>query len=197
VGGELLVGRYQLRPPRLLGAALATAEVGGQPLVDLGERLGPEAVDPHESSPKRGLKKSGRSSQAGGDPWEAVMDKVVHFEVPFDDGERATAFYREAFGWQLNSMPQMQYTLVTTTPTDDQGRLAEAGGINGGMLHRQGPITSPIITIGVDDIDDSLARIEKLGGKVAIGRQPVGDMGFSAYAHDTEGNLIGLWQNAA
>ena len=124
------------------------------------------------------------------------MDKVVHFEVPFDDGERATSFYHEAFGWQLNSMPQMQYTMVTTTPTDDQGMVAEVGGINGGMLHRQGPITGPVITIGVENIDDSLARIEKLGGKVAIGKQAVGDMGFSAYVEDTEGNVIGLWQNA-
>jgi len=124
------------------------------------------------------------------------MDKVVHFEVPFDDGARAANFYREAFGWQLNSMPEMQYTMVTTTGTDDQGRPAEAGGINGGMLARQGPITAPVITIGVDDLDDAVARVEKLGGQVAIGRQPVGDMGFSAYVHDTEGNLIGLWQSA-
>jgi uncharacterized protein len=124
------------------------------------------------------------------------MDKVVHFEVPFDDGPRAVNFYREAFGWQLNSMPQMQYTLVTTTETDEQGRPAEVGGINGGMLAKQGPITAPVITIGVEDLDDAIARVEKLGGKVAIGRQSVGDMGFSAYFHDTEGNLIGLWQNA-
>jgi predicted enzyme related to lactoylglutathione lyase len=121
------------------------------------------------------------------------MDKVVHFEVPFDDGQRATTFYREAFGWQLNSM---QYTLVTTTSTDEQGRPTETGGINGGMLARQGPITAPVIVVEVEDLDDALQRIEKLGGKVAIGRQPVGDMGFSAYVHDTEGNLIGLWQNA-
>lgn len=124
------------------------------------------------------------------------MDKVVHFEVPFDDAQRATGFYREAFGWQLDSMPQMQYTMVRTSATDDQGRPAEPGAINGGMLARQGPITAPVITIGVDDLDDAIARIEKLGGTVAIGRQPVGDMGFSAYFHDTEGNLIGLWQNA-
>ena len=83
------------------------------------------------------------------------MDKVVHFEVPFDDGPRAANFYREAFGWQLNSMPQMQYTMVTTTDTDQQGRPAEAGGINGGMLARQGPITAPVITIGVEDLDDA------------------------------------------
>ena len=124
------------------------------------------------------------------------MDKVVHFEVPFDDGERATTFYREAFGWRLDSMPNFQYTMVTTTPTDEQGRPTEAGGINGGMLARQGPITTPVITIGVNDLDEALARIEKLGGKIAIGRQTVGTAGFSAYVHDTEGNLIGLWQSA-
>ncbi|MEV7625680.1 VOC family protein [Actinoplanes sp. NPDC089786] len=124
------------------------------------------------------------------------MDKVVHFEVPFDDGERATSFYREAFGWDLNPMPQYQYVLATTTPSDESGRAGEAGGINGGMLKRQGPIQAPLITIGVDDLDDALARVEKLGGTVAIGRQPVGDMGWSAYFHDTEGNLVGLWQNA-
>jgi len=124
------------------------------------------------------------------------MDKVIHFEVPFDDGERATTFYREAFGWSLDSMPNFQYTMVTTTETDGQGRPSAPGAINGGMLHRQGPITGPVITIGVADIDEALARVEKLGGKVAIGRQPVGGMGFSAYFHDTEGNLIGLWQAA-
>ena len=120
------------------------------------------------------------------------MDKVVHFEVPFDDAERAHGFYREAFGWQLQSMPGMGYSLVTTTPTDESGRPGEPGGINGGMLARQGPITAPVITIGVADLDASLARVEELGGKVEIGRLPVGDMGFSAYVRDTEGNLIGL-----
>jgi predicted enzyme related to lactoylglutathione lyase len=34
------------------------------------------------------------------------------------------------------------------------------------MLYRQGPIRSPVITIGVHDIDESVARIEKLGGRV-------------------------------
>jgi predicted enzyme related to lactoylglutathione lyase len=124
------------------------------------------------------------------------MNKVVHFELPADDMERAQAFYAEAFGWRLNSMPGMGYTLVTTTPTDDSGRVTEIGGINGGMLLRQGPITAPIITISVDDIDAALETVEKLGGKTALGRQAVGDMGFSAYFVDPEGNTVGLWQNA-
>ena len=124
------------------------------------------------------------------------MDKVVHFEIPYDDADRAHALYREAFGWELRTAPEMAYTMVTTTPTDDNGRPGEAGGINGGMLARQGPITSPVITINVDDLDEALARVEKLGGSVAMGRQTVGSMGFSAYVTDTEGNVIGLWQNA-
>ncbi len=124
------------------------------------------------------------------------MDKVVHFELPADDVERAQNFYREAFGWGMNSMPGMGYTMVSTTPTGDDGRPAEPGGINGGMLARQNPVTAPTITIGVDDIDASLATVERLGGKVALGKQPVGDMGFSAYFVDSEGNVVGLWQNA-
>ena len=30
-----------------------------------------------------------------------MSGRVVHFEVPFDDGDRARSFYKEAFGWQL------------------------------------------------------------------------------------------------
>ncbi len=124
------------------------------------------------------------------------MNSVVHFELPADDVERAQAFYREAFDWNMNSMPGMGYTMVGTSPTDESGRPTEPGTINGGMLARQAPITAPTITIGVEDIDATLNTIEKLGGRTALGKQPVGDMGFSAYFVDTEGNVVGLWQNA-
>jgi predicted enzyme related to lactoylglutathione lyase len=125
----------------------------------------------------------------------AMSDRVVHFEIPFDDGERAMGFYGEAFGWDVNAMPQMQYVMVSTGPSE-QGPPSEPGFINGGMLQRQLPIGSPVITVNVDDIDASLEKIEKLGGTTVIAKQPVGDMGFSAYFKDTEGNLLGLWQNA-
>jgi uncharacterized protein len=64
------------------------------------------------------------------------------------------------------------------------------------MMARQDPITSPVVTIDVDDIEAALARVEKLGGKTVLARQAVGDMGFSAYFTDPDGNLLGLWQNA-
>ena len=125
-----------------------------------------------------------------------MSGRVTHFEIPADDVERARAFYREAFGWRINPIPDMNYTLVSTTETNEDGSPREPGGINGGMMTRGGVFTAPVITIETEDIDDSLLTVEKLGGAVAMPKMAVGDMGFTAYFTDTEGNVIGLWQNA-
>jgi predicted enzyme related to lactoylglutathione lyase len=125
-----------------------------------------------------------------------MTGRVVHFEIPFDDGDRARSFYADAFGWNVMHMPDMGYTMVSTGPTDEQGPPSEPGFINGGMLQREAPVGSPVITVDVEDIDGTLEKIEKLGGTTVIAKQAVADMGFSAYFKDTEGNLMGLWQNA-
>lgn len=125
-----------------------------------------------------------------------MAGEVVHFEVPADDVGRAQKFYQDAFGWKMQPMPEMSYTMVSTTETNDMGMPTAAGAINGGMAARGGPITAPVITILVDDIDDALATVERLGGKTAAGRQAVGEMGFTGYFVDTEGNTVGLWQSA-
>jgi predicted enzyme related to lactoylglutathione lyase len=64
------------------------------------------------------------------------------------------------------------------------------------MMKREDPYTGPVLVVDVDDIDDALATIEKLGGSTVTTRQQVGDMGWSAYFKDPEGNLMGLWQTA-
>jgi len=121
---------------------------------------------------------------------------VVHFEVPADDLDRARNFYREAFGWEVNAMPDMDYTIVSTTPTNEQGRPTEPGAINGGMFRRESDLASPVIMIAVDDIDKALENVASLGGSTVRPKEPVMDMGFAAYFQDSEGNLMGLWQNA-
>ena len=125
-----------------------------------------------------------------------MTGRVVHFEIPFDDGERARAFYADAFGWNLMHMPEMDYTMVATGPTSEQGPPSEPGFINGGMLQRGATVGGPVITVDCDDIDAALKKIETLGGTTAVAKEKVGDMGFSAYFKDPEGNLMGLWQNA-
>ena len=125
-----------------------------------------------------------------------MSGRVVHFEIPFDDQERAVAFYAGAFGWTLNTMPEMSYVLATTGPSD-QGPPSEPGFINGGMLRRELPVGTPVIIIDVDDIDATLEQVELLGGTTVSAKQHVGDMGFAAYFKDPEGNLMGLWQSAS
>ena len=113
-----------------------------------------------------------------------MTNRVVHFELPFDDAERAKAFYANAFGWAVNDAPGMPYTLVNTVEVDESMTPVEPGAINGGMARRGGPITAPVLTIGVDDIDDALANVTKHGGSVVQERQAVGTMGFTAYFAD-------------
>lgn len=125
-----------------------------------------------------------------------MSGKVVHFEVPFDDAERATSFYREVFGWSTTHVPELDYTLVNTGPTDENGWPTEAGFIGGGMLKREAPNDRPTVVIDVADIEATLAKIEAHGGSTVQGRQQVGSMGWAAYFTDAEGNLMGLWQSA-
>jgi uncharacterized protein len=124
-----------------------------------------------------------------------MSGRVVHFEIPYDDGDRARAFYEKAFGWNPMPLPEMGYTMVMTGPSGDQGPT-EAGFINGGMMQRQEPFTAPDIVIDVANLEDALKAVNDAGGTTVSERQPVGDMGFTAYFKDSEGNLVGLWETA-
>ena len=127
-----------------------------------------------------------------------MSGKVVHFEIPFDDGDRARKFYGESFGWQLMPMPEMDYTIVMTGASDPETGPIEPGFINGGLFERsdQFPGKAPNIVIDVPSIDEAFRKVEAAGGQPASERMQVGDAGFAGYFTDTEGNLIGLWESA-
>ena len=125
------------------------------------------------------------------------MDGVVHFEIPTDDVARAREFYGAAFGWQLPVVEGMDYTLAITTAVDEKTqRPAEAGAINGGLMHRSAATPHPVITIGVESIDDSLKKIEDAGGSVVTPNTAIPGMGAFAYFRDSEGNVVGLFSPA-
>jgi predicted enzyme related to lactoylglutathione lyase len=79
--------------------------------------------------------------------------------------------------------------------SDQMGRPTSPGAVNGGMGKKSATLKVPTVTVSVTDIDETLANIKKLGGKVVEKKSPVGDMGFTAYFADPEGNVIGLWQD--
>jgi len=126
-----------------------------------------------------------------------MSGEVGHFEIPADNTERARKFYSTTFGWKLNHIPEMDYTMVSTGPVDDQGMPTAPGHISGGIGKREGPLAHPVVTIIVDEITDAEKKIEKNGGKIIQRKQPIGDgsMGSTGYFKDSEGNVVGLYQS--
>jgi uncharacterized protein len=126
------------------------------------------------------------------------MGKVVHFEIPTDDLARAKEFYDSVFGWQLQDMQgdaMGLYTIAMTTPVDQETQVpTEPGAINGGLMKRAGDTPAPVITIGVDGIDDALKKVEAGGGSTVQPRTEIPGMGAFAYFKDSEGNVMGLWE---
>lgn len=124
-----------------------------------------------------------------------MADPIVHFEIPADDVKRANKFYGSVFGWESNSLPGMDYTLLQTGPTDKKtGVVQKPGFINGGLMKRQAPFKGPVVIIEVDKLDTTIKKIEKNGGKVVSPRETVPNIGDVAYFQDPEGNVVGLIQ---
>ena len=126
-----------------------------------------------------------------------MSGEVGHFEIPADNTERARKFYSATFGWKMNHLPEMDYTMVSTGPVDEKGMPKEPGSVGGGIGKRGGPLEHPVVTIMVDDITAVEKTIEKNGGKIVLRKQAIGDgsMGHMGYFKDSEGNVVGLYQS--
>lgn len=124
-----------------------------------------------------------------------MTGRVVHFEVPYDDADRARAFYSDVFGWAIQPVPEFDYNFVQTGPVAESGMPTEVGYIGGGMFQRQADVGRPVITIEVDDMAAARASVTAHGGATVGEPQQVGSMGIASYFTDSEGNLMGLWQS--
>ncbi len=125
------------------------------------------------------------------------MDKIVHFEIPADHLERAQKFYQETFGWQIISseIPGMEYRTVRTVAVDKNFTPKSKGAINGGLMKRSAEAHAPVLVINVASIDEALKQVQIQGGALVTPKIPVGKMGFYARFKDTEGNILGLWED--
>jgi len=122
------------------------------------------------------------------------MDKVMHFEIPFDDKTRAMKFYSEMFGWKLTDMPEMDYVMAESIADDKNKMPREPGAINGGLFQRPTDAPHPCLYVGVSSIDQTLKKLEGAGGRVVTPKTPIPGMGAFARVADPEGNVIGLFQ---
>ena len=124
------------------------------------------------------------------------MNRVVHFEIQVEDPARAILFYKNVFGWQMEKWGEQDYWMIMTA---EKGS-AEAG-INGGLLLRKGggptegqAVNAFVCTMQVDNIDETIKKIEKEGGKLALAKMAIAGIAWQAYYKDTEGNIFGIHQ---
>ena len=118
------------------------------------------------------------------------MPRPVHFELSFEDAERAKGFYSKVFGWtyQKYGDESMPYWLTNTGPDGEPG-------INGGMMLRQGGMPAGTTnTMGVESVDAAVDTIKSAGGTIILEKMAVPGMGWVAYALDTEGNQFGVFE---
>ena len=108
---------------------------------------------------------------------------VVHFEIGCRDKERTAAFYRDAFGWEIDSGPSGRIR----TGSDDA-----VGGHVTALGHE--PHNYVLFYVGVPNLEDSIARIEALGGKKLVGPIDL-PSGRFAWIADVEGTTIGIYQD--
>ena len=114
--------------------------------------------------------------------------QITHIEFPADDTARAQAFYKGLFGWDFQAMPGFDaYFLFNPGSIDSAGgAVGQRGEATGDKLR---------IYVTVDSIDDALAKVPGLGGKVTTPKEEIQGQGWYAVVQDSEGSEVGLYEN--
>ncbi|MBX3097936.1 MAG: VOC family protein [Salinibacterium sp.] len=113
------------------------------------------------------------------------MAFVEHFEIPSTDIARAQSFYKEVLEFDYEPW------------ADDMGMLMQPDkkGINGD-LHTGGAIAHPTVVFTVDNIEETVARAVANGGSQLGEIQPLTETSRWVYIKDSEGNVIGLYDDS-
>src|SRR5262249_18879863 len=109
---------------------------------------------------------------------------VVHFEIMGGEGRQLETFYRELFGWQIDSNNPMQYGIV-----DTQGGPE---GIPGGVGPAHAARARVPVYSGAKDLEAPLDRAERLGGKTFLPPSKIQGGPRLAMFADPAGNITGL-----
>jgi predicted enzyme related to lactoylglutathione lyase len=116
-----------------------------------------------------------------------TASSICWFEIPAENPERAKKFYSSLFGWKIEKFPGAADYWHIDTGSGDRTR-------DGGLMarkHPQQPITN---YVAVSSVDESAAKVEKLGGTICKSKTAIPQMGYFAICQDTEGNEFALWE---
>lgn len=123
---------------------------------------------------------------------------VVHFEMPYENASRVSAFYSKAFGWEMRQLGQEMagYVTAATAETDENQMVKQPGAINGGFFAKNPdwPAQHPSVVIAVDDIQQAMKAVKDAGGTVLGEPMEIPGIGLYVSFTDTEGNRVSVLQ---
>jgi len=117
-----------------------------------------------------------------------VSNRIVHAEVVGKDGPALQQFYGSVFGWKQNTDLPGGYAM---TDHEDSGIVLGTGPSPDGGA---GWVT---FYVSVDDLDDTLEKVQANGGQVVMPKfSPAPETWLAMFA-DPEGHVVGLSQAAS
>lgn len=116
-----------------------------------------------------------------------MANRITHWEIMGGDGAALKEFYGSLFGWTLEEVPG--FDQYYTVAGDEVG--GDGGAVGKGSADMPSYLT---IYLGVDDIDDHLAKIERAGGRTVVPKTVIPDVVTFAMFADPAGNVLGLTQ---
>ena len=118
-----------------------------------------------------------------------ASNPVNWFEIPVNDMERGKKFYEAVFGFQLTPLVMGPLTMAFFPSAQD------AFGASGTLVKAESYVPShsgTMVYFWTEDIDGTLARVEKNGGKIIRSKMSIGEYGFVGHFEDCEGNRVAL-----
>lgn len=109
---------------------------------------------------------------------------VVQFEIAGRNGPKLREFYGYLFDWKIEKSDATGVGSVKTG-----GR----SGIDGAIREEGNGPVEILIYVQVQDLDATLVRVEKLGGKTIVPPTESSDRRWAQF-EDPEGHIIGLVQ---
>ncbi|MBA3315535.1 MAG: VOC family protein [Planctomycetaceae bacterium] len=117
------------------------------------------------------------------------MNPVGWFEIPVTNMERAKTFYEAVFGFEMCAANVNGYDMAFFPM--QSGLPGAAGTLIAG--HPYAPSkTGTIVYFATTDIEGTLAKVERSGGKTILQKKSIGEHGFIGWLEDCEGNTIAL-----
>jgi len=112
---------------------------------------------------------------------------IVHVEIPSVNVESAGKFYESLFGWKLQHMPEMNYTM-----------WEDESGSGGGFpeVSEENPAGQVLVYSASDDIEADLKNVQKLGGKVIREKTEIPGMGWFGVFQDPTSNVLAVYTSA-